>query len=154
MDSFPPGIFTWALRSYEDARGRLIELFRSDTLPDGFFPEMSYISITHPGVSRGPHEHVEQSDLFAFMDGEYELRLWDNRPGSDGWKICLRVGSENPLAVIVPQGVIHGYRNVGDRDAYVLNFPNALYAGKDRKEKVDEIRHEEIDSPYSMEGPF
>lgn len=64
------------------------------------------------------------------------------------------VGERNPVAFIVPPGVIHGYRNVGDRDAYVLNFPNALYAGKDRKEKVDEIRHEEIDSPYSMEGPF
>lgn len=154
MDSLPPGIFTWALKPYTDARGSLIELFRSDTLPDGFVPEMGYISITHPGVSRGPHEHVEQADLFAFLDGEYEIRLWDAREGSCGWKLTMKVGEANPVAFIVPPGVIHGYRNVGVRDAYVLNFPNALYAGKGRSEKVDEIRHEELDSPYSMEGPF
>lgn len=154
MDSFPPGIFTWALKSHTDSRGSLIELFRSDTLPGDFFPEMAYISITHPGISRGPHEHVEQSDLFAFVDGEYEIRLWDTRPESEGWKLMMTVGEKNPVAFIVPPGVIHGYRNVGVRDAYVLNFPNALYAGRGRTEKVDEIRHEEIDSPYSMEGNF
>ena len=154
MDSFPSGVIVWELKPHNDSRGFLIELFRSDELPNGFQPEMSYISVTHPGVSRGPHEHVEQSDLFAFVDGEYELRLWDARKNSNGWKACLHVGEKNPMAVIVPPGVVHGYKNIGEKDAYVLNFPNALYAGKGKSEKVDEIRHEEINSPFSMEGDF
>lgn len=145
-----PGVVIKQLRSFEDSRGHLIELFRSDELPEGFLPTMSYISVTHPGVSRGPHEHVHQSDLFAFVDGAYELRLWENRPGHDEWELVLGVGEANPVAVIVPPGVVHGYKNVGDRDAYVINLPDKLYAGEGRKEAVDEIRHEEIDSPYSM----
>jgi hypothetical protein len=36
-------------------------------------------------------------------------------------------------------------------DAYVLNFPDKLYAGQNRSEPVDEIRHEEINSPFSMD---
>ena len=147
----PDGVVIKSLKSFGDARGHLTELFRSDELPEGFLPEMAYISVTHPGVSRGPHEHVYQTDLFAFVDGEYELRLWENREGFEPWEIKVRVGKDNPSAVIVPPGVVHGYKNVGEADAYVLNFPNQLYAGKDRKEVVDEIRHEDINSPFSMD---
>ena len=112
---------------------------------------MGYISVTHPGVSRGPHEHDQQTDLFAFVNGAYELRLWENRPGLEHRGVRLVVGLDNPTAVIVPPGVVHGYKNVGDSDAYVLNFPDKLYAGQNRSEPVDEIRHEEIDSPFSMD---
>ena len=140
-----------SLKSFADTRGHLTELFRSDELPEGFLPGMGYISVTHPGISRGPHEHVRQSDLFAFVDGSYELRLWENRPSFEPWQVRILVGMDNPTAVIVPPGVVHGYKNVGDRDAYVLNFPDKLYAGTNRSETVDEIRHEEIDSPFSMD---
>jgi dTDP-4-dehydrorhamnose 3,5-epimerase len=51
-------------------------------------------------------------------------------------------GKDNPVLVIVPPGVVHAYKNVGEADAFVLNFPNQLYAGWGKKEPVDEIRHE------------
>lgn len=149
--NLPEGVVIRSLKSFGDSRGVLTELFRSDELPEGFLPGMAYISVTHPGISRGPHEHVSQTDLFAFVDGTYELRLWENRPGFEAWEIKISVGVDNPSAVIVPPGVVHGYKNTGDRDAYVLNFPDKLYAGKNRSEPVDEIRHEEIDSPFSMD---
>jgi dTDP-4-dehydrorhamnose 3,5-epimerase len=50
----------------------------------------------------------------------------------------------------VPPGVVHAYRNVGDDDAFVLNFPDRLYAGKNKAEPVDEIRHEETDSEFKL----
>jgi dTDP-4-dehydrorhamnose 3,5-epimerase len=149
--NLPVGVVIKSLSSYTDSRGKLSELFRSDELPDGFLPSMGYISVTHPGISRGPHEHTHQTDLFAFVDGEYELRLWENRPGFEPWELRVLVGANNPTAAIVPPGVVHGYKNVGTADAYVLNFPDRLYAGPNRSEPVDEIRHEEIDSPYSMD---
>lgn len=149
--NLPAGVVIKSLQSRGDARGHLTELFRSDELPDGFLPGMGYISVTHPGVSRGPHEHVAQTDLFAFVDGTYELRLWENRPGHAPWSLVISVGIENPSTVIVPPGIVHGYKNIGSDDAYVLNFPDKLYAGPNRSEPVDEIRHEEIDSPYSMD---
>lgn len=131
-----------SLKQYADARGYLFEIFRSDTLPEGFLPEMGYISVTHPGVARGPHEHRDQTDGFAFLDGEYELHLWENRPGMPEAHEILKVGEINPCFVTIPPGVVHAYRNVCDKDAFVINLPNRLYAGKDRKEPVDEIRHE------------
>lgn len=149
--AFPPGVIIKPLGSHRDSRGHLTELFRSDEIPADAMPTMAYISVTHPGVARGPHEHREQSDLFCFVDGTYELYLWENRPDQTPGHWKLTVGRDNPTYVIVPPGVVHGYKNVGDSDAYVLNFPNRLYAGEGKREPVDEIRHEESDSPFSIE---
>ena len=150
--TLPSGVVVRALARHEDARGSLLELFRDDELPDGFRPTMAYLSVTLPGVARGPHEHREQTDGFAFTDGEYELRLWENRAGFPAASATLRVGEANPVFVLVPPGVVHGYRNVGDRPAFVVNAPDRLYAGEGKRGEVDEIRHEgEPDSPYRMD---
>lgn len=139
------------MNRWSDPRGWLIELYRDDELPEGFKPVMGYISATHPGVSRGPHEHVHQTDGFVFLYGKMELHLWDSRPGGNDLHEVHLVGEENPVFVTVPPGVVHAYKNVGTEDALVLNFPDQLYAGHGKKEPVDEIRHEdETSSRYKL----
>ena len=128
-----------------------MELFRSDETTEETFPEMGYISVTRPGVARGPHEHRGQTDTFCFVSGEYELTIWENRPGKTRMKETYRFGERAPMIAQIPPGVVHAYRNVGESDAYVLNFPNRLYAGRGRSEPVDEIRHEEIDSEFKLD---
>ena len=59
------GVEVVALRYFNDARGWLTEVYRNDEL--GVRPVMAYVSMTHPGVARGPHEHREQADVFVFM---------------------------------------------------------------------------------------
>jgi len=137
------GVVVKPLPRFADARGWLTELFRADDLPEGFEPAMGYISVTHPGVARGPHEHVEQSDGFAFVSGHFTLHLWENRPGKPAASVVLDVGEANPVFVVVPPGVVHAYRNAGDGDAFVLNFPDRLFKGEGKRDPVDEIRHEE-----------
>ena len=145
-----PGVIVRPMRKFADSRGWLTELFRDDELPEGFKPTMGYVSMTHAGVARGPHEHVEQSDGFAFLSGKFEITLWENRPGKGRVKHVLYGGEENPVFLVVPPGVVHAYRNVGDGDAVVFNFPDRLYAGWGKKEPVDEIRHEDIDSEFKL----
>jgi dTDP-4-dehydrorhamnose 3,5-epimerase len=145
------GVILKPLMRYTDTRGWLTELFRDDELPEGFDPVMGYISLTHPGIARGPHEHVHQTDGFAFVFGKYELHLWENREGHEFRHVVIEVGEDNPMFVMVPPGVVHAYRNVGESDAIVLNFPNKLYAGEGKKEPVDEIRHEhDPESRFSL----
>lgn len=138
-----PGVFVRSLRKFSDARGWLIETFRDDELPEGFEPTMGYISLTHPGVARGPHEHKDQTDGFVFLSGKFRLYLWEHRQGSDPQVLTMDVGEENPIFVTVPPGVVHAYKNIGDGDAFVLNFPDQLFMGWGKKERVDEIRHED-----------
>ena len=141
------------LNKYEDERGWLAEIYRDDEL--NYRPVMSYVSVTKPGVVRGPHEHVHQSDMFVFLGpGSFELYLWDKRRDSEtnGEYFKEVFGEDNPAAVIVPPGVVHGYKCVSESDGWCINLPNKLYKGEGKKEDVDEVRWEEReDSPYKIE---
>lgn len=146
------GVVVREIRCHQDRRGWLSELFRQDQLDQEFHPVMSYVSMTHPGIARGPHEHADQADLFCFIGpSTFRIYLWDNRLDSKTHRThdCFEAGEDNPLMVLVPKGVVHAYKNVGDREGIVINCPNRLYGGAGRNEPVDEIRHE--DDP---DGPF
>ena len=134
------------LRKFRDERGWLSELFRRDNLQPEFLPVMAYISSTLPGVTRGPHEHQDQADLFCFIGpSNFKLRMWDNRTDSSTYRnmMTLIVGEDDPKAVLIPKGVVHAYRNVGTVDGIVINCPNRLYQGQHRQDPIDEIRHED-----------
>ena len=141
------GVVIEKLLKFSDERGFLVETFRMDNLPDGLKPVMSYISYTKPGIARGPHEHLKQIDIFCFMGpGNFKIKLWDNRKESKTFRNVMEIVGEedNIIRVIVPPGVVHGYKNISKGvDGMVLNYPDKLYQGWDRKEEVDEIRHED-----------
>lgn len=149
------GVIVDRLKTFNDNRGWLMEMFRVDDLNPAHIPAMGYISETLPGISRGPHEHVDQTDIFLFIGpGNFRIELWDNRPASPTYRNHMKVlgGAGEPTRVIVPEGVVHGYKNISSTSALVYNFPNRLYKGPGRKEPVDEIRHEaDPASPYHME---
>jgi dTDP-4-dehydrorhamnose 3,5-epimerase len=149
MDFHPgaiDGVIWKPLRKYHDARGWLCELFRHDELPAEFHPVMAYISMTEPGVARGPHEHADQADCFCFLGpSSFKVYLWDNRPHSPtcGAYQTEVVGVDRPMLLVIPAGVVHAYKNVGGEPGIVFNCPNRLYQGWGRAEPVDEIRHED-----------
>ena len=155
QDGAIEGVICKPLKRFEDARGWLLELFREDELSGENRPAMTYLSMTLPGVVRGPHEHRDQTDYFAFVGpGDFKLYLWDSRSGSPsyGHRQVLVVGQSNFVAVIVPPGVVHAYQSMSPGGGIVFNAPNRLYAGRGRREAVDEIRHEnKADSPYQIE---
>jgi len=147
------GVIIKELKKWTDERGWLAETFRNDETD--YRVAMSYLSMTNPGVKRGPHEHKLQSDFFVFAGpGEFDLYLWDNRDGSatKGESLKLRVGESNPVSVIVPPGVVHGYKCVSEIPAFSINFPDKLYKGEGKVEEVDEIRWESNEeSPFVIE---
>jgi dTDP-4-dehydrorhamnose 3,5-epimerase len=156
QDGAIDGVLVAPLMRHRDERGWLVEMFRTDELPAAHVPVMGYVSETLPGVQRGPHEHTDQCDIFVFPGpGEFHIEMWDNRPTSPtyGRRMVLRAGESRPARLVVPPGVVHGYKNVSAVPALVYNFPDRLYRGPGRKEPVDEIRHElDADSPYRLEA--
>ena len=146
------GLIIKKIEKYKDDRGWLAEIFRRDELD--FDMAMAYVSLTKPGVIRGPHEHVYQSDCFIFLGpGSFRLYLWDRRDLSPtkGESLEIELGEDSPHLVIVPPGVVHGYKCISAVPALSLNFPDKLYRGEKKKEDVDEIRWEtKEDSPYKI----
>ena len=149
------GVVVRPLKKYLDDRGWLAELFRHDDLDAEIHPAMAYMSITEPGVTRGPHEHVDQADLFCFIGpSNFKVRVWDNRPDSPTYNNVMTVfgGFDNPLSVLIPKGVVHAYKNVGSVPGAVINCPNRLFMGEGRRDEIDEIRHEDDPAtPYRID---
>ncbi len=144
------GVIVKELNVFTDERGWLAELFRHDETD--FRPVMSYVSLTRPGIARGPHEHMDQTDFFCFL-GNFRLYLWDNRQGSVsfGEKFVLETKGK-PVTAMVPPGVVHAYKNMGPADGLVLNLPDRLFRGQGKKDPVDEVRYEnDPDSSFRIE---
>ncbi len=145
------GLVFRELQQFHDDRGWLVEIFRSDEID--FSPAMSYVSLTKPGIARGPHEHRDQSDYFCFF-GSFRLYVWDNRPGAPDYrKLVTFETNGRPHMAIVPPCVVHAYRNVGQTDGLVINLPNRLFRGSGRTEPVDEVRYEDDPaSPFRVDA--
>ena len=146
------GVLISPLTKFVDTRGWLAELWRSDKVEPTYHPAMTYVSQTEPGVTRGPHEHTHQADLFCFLGpGNFEITLWDNRQDSPTYNHTqvFVVGQDAPKSVLIPPGVVHGYKNVSSIPGIVINSPNQLYMGEHYSQEIDEIRHEaDPDSPF------
>ena len=138
------------LTVHSDQRGWLAEIIRDDET--SFRPVMSYLSMTKPGLLRGPHEHRDQADCFCFI-GSFRLYVWDNRNDSPTYlqkKIIDTNGT--PTVAVVPAGIVHAYKNIGSGDGLVINMPDRLFMGERKAEPVDEIRHEDDpSSPFRIE---
>lgn len=133
---------------FSDSRGSSSELLRiepSCCKP----PVMAYASWTKPGVVRGPHQHLFQSEWLVVAGGSFEIYTWSpETPGAacNGQWARLDRGS-----VYVPAGDVHAYKNISDGDALMLVLPDAYYKGYDRKEEEDIVKWENrLDSPYQL----
>lgn len=149
------GVEIRKLKRYADERGWLMELFRTDEVAIVYHPAMTYVSLTRPGIARGPHEHIDQADYFCFAGpSDFKVYLWDNRVESPTYrnKVTIVAGASEPMVVIVPKKVVHAYKNVGVDEGFVINCPNRLFKGEGKKEPVDEVRYEnDPSSPYRLD---
>ena len=142
------------LSPFVDDRGSLSEFWRNDELryrSAAYRPAMGYVSWTKVGMARGPHEHEAQADLFVFAGpGDFAIYLWD----VNGKRWVFKVGESAPQAIMVPPGVVHAYKCLSgtQQGGLVINLPDRLFRGVQKKGEVDEIRHEDDpDSPFKIE---
>ncbi|MDD5748059.1 MAG: dTDP-4-dehydrorhamnose 3,5-epimerase family protein [Actinomycetota bacterium] len=131
------GVMVKPLRVIPDERGRLMEIFRSD---DDFFEKFGqvYVTTVYPGVVKAWHMHKKQNDNVCCVHGMVKLALFDNRSGSPtkGEVMEIFMGEHRPLLVHIPREVFHGWKCVGEHEAYVANIPTELYD----YDKPDEYR--------------
>jgi quercetin dioxygenase-like cupin family protein len=75
-------------------------------------PELSLLEgVVDPGDEVKPHLHRAQSDSFYVLEGELEFLI-------GGRVVTATAGSY----VLSPPGVVHGFRNVSEKPARVLNI--------------------------------
>jgi dTDP-4-dehydrorhamnose 3,5-epimerase len=123
------GVSQRRARTHTDDRGTLVEMLDPRW---GWHPTpivYAYAITERPGSAKGWALHKEHEDRYFLLAGELELVLYDVRPGSSTsgqlWTVVL---SELDRSIInIPAFVWHATRNLGTRDAIVVNFPTVPY---------------------------
>ena len=141
------GVHVKKLKIIPDDRGRLMEIMRSD---DPFFKKFGqvYMTTAKPGVVKAWHYHKKQDDHFMCISGKMKLALYDARPDSPTYKEVndFLVSLEDPMLIVIPKEVYHGFKCVSDVEAVVINTPTETYDPKN----PDEYRLDAFDNeiPY------
>lgn len=123
------GVKVKKLVKHCDDRGFFAELVRDDE------PELlskfgqASCSMSYPGVIKAFHYHEKQDDLWFFPSGNAQVVLFDLREGSStkGETDVYYMGEENPIMLLIPKGVAHGYRVLGQKPATILYFTTESY---------------------------
>jgi dTDP-4-dehydrorhamnose 3,5-epimerase len=130
------GIETRPYDLWPDDRGYFLEVARMRQDLAAEFPvESTQVSaaLSYPGTIKAFHFHKHQTDLWVPAQGMFQVALVDLRPGSPthGRKNTLYVGSLKPWKILIPPGVGHGYKVIGDGPAMLVYVTDRLYNPKD-----------------------
>ena len=141
------GVKTKLLRVIPDERGRLFEILRRDEPLFTKFGQVYCTTVTH-GVVKGWHYHKKQTDHFVCVHGMIKLVAYDGREGSPTHGVMNEffIGIHNPMLVVIPPHVLHGFKGISHSEAIVINIPTEPYhRGRPDEYRVD---HRANDIPY------
>lgn len=122
------GVVVKRLVRHCDDRGFFEEIIRCD---EGILDSLAQVSVakTYPGVIKAFHYHEYQQDLWFFPVGNVQVVLHDLREESSTYGVTqvLYTGEDNPLALLIPPRVAHGYRTLGDKPALICYVTSRTY---------------------------
>jgi dTDP-4-dehydrorhamnose 3,5-epimerase len=130
------GIRLNAFPIWPDDRGYFLEVSRlGQGLVEDFPVPGSQVSaaVNYPGIIKAFHYHKFQTDYWVPVAGLLQVVLVDLRKGSSsfGAKNTLYVGALRPWQVMIPPGIAHGYKVIGEQPSTLVYITNRTYDPKD-----------------------
>ena len=121
---------------WPDDRGYFLEVARTEQgLVAGFPPASTQISaaFNYPGIIKAFHYHKLQTDFWVPAAGLLQVTLVDLRIGSPTYaaKNTLYVGTLRPWQILIPPGVAHGYKVIGEAPSVLVYVTNRTYDPSD-----------------------
>jgi dTDP-4-dehydrorhamnose 3,5-epimerase len=105
-----------------------MEILRDD---DELLKRFGQVSLakSYPGVIKAFHYHKRQDDIWFFAVGNAQVVLYDKREDSPtkSETNVFYLGEDNPQIVVIPVGVVHGYRVLGNTPAVIVYCTTASY---------------------------
>lgn len=115
----------------QNPNGYLIELYK-----DGDKTSV-YLTVATPGSFKGYHLHkVRQSHYFC-IKGKVKVSIVEGKQ-----KVEHILSADNPERLLLPTNVYIGLENVGDEDAWLINFPHPAYDPSLKDEQLDKTPEE------------
>jgi dTDP-4-dehydrorhamnose 3,5-epimerase len=130
------GVIARAYTLWPDDRGYFLEVARiGQGLAGHFPPESTQVSsaFSFPGTIKAFHFHRYQTDFWVPVVGMLQVALVDLRPDSAtfGRKNTMYIGSLQTWQLLIPPGVGHGYKVIGERAAMLTYVTDHFYNPQD-----------------------
>lgn len=126
------GVQIASVSLWPDDRGYFLEILRiGKGIAGSYDPATTQVSaaLSYPGCIKAFHYHRYQTDFWVPAQGMFQVALVDLRPDSRtyGWKNTLYVGALRSWSLLIPPGVGHGYKVIGDNAAMLVYVTDKFY---------------------------
>jgi len=130
------GVRLSPLRLYPDDRGYFFEVHRMGMGLAAAFPAASTqvsAALNYAGTIKAFHYHTRQTDCWAPGLGMLQVALVDLRPASAtfGKRNTIYTGTLWPWQILIPPGVAHGYKAIGNGEAMLIYLTDRFYDPED-----------------------
>ena len=117
---------------WPDDRGYFLEIVRlKQGLAADFVTETTQVSaaLSYPGTIKAFHFHRHQTDCWTPSMNMIQIALADLRPDSPtfGRRNTIYAGNIRPWQILIPPGVGHGYKVIGEAPAMLVYVTNRIY---------------------------
>lgn len=113
--------------------GWLMELFKDKQ--DGQKTEV-YLSAALPGAFKGYHLHRVRAARYVCLKGKMKIITYEFSGGK--WRGSEYILDANkPERLFIPKNTPTGLENIGDEEAWLVNYPNPAYDPAIKDEQVE-----------------
>jgi dTDP-4-dehydrorhamnose 3,5-epimerase len=135
-DGLIAGVRIEPLAIHPDDRGYFLELQRMGRGLAAAFPAATTqvsAALNFPGTIKAFHYHLHQTDCWNPVKGMMQVALADLRIGSPtyGARNTLYLGTLRPWQLLIPPGVAHGYKVIGNEDSLLVYLTDRFYNPQD-----------------------
>jgi dTDP-4-dehydrorhamnose 3,5-epimerase len=121
---------------WPDDRGYFLEIARLGKGLVADFPgDSTQVSaaLNYPGIIKAFHFHKFQTDYWVPAAGLFQIALVDLRRESRtyGAKNTFYLGALRPWQLLIPPGVAHGYKVIGEQPSVLVYITDRTYDPKD-----------------------
>jgi len=130
------GVLLEPFSLYPDDRGYFLEVQRMGVGIAAAFPAATTqvsAAFNFPGTVKAFHFHLHQTDCWTPVKGMFQVALVDLRLGSRtfGARNTLYAGVLRPCHILIPPGVAHGYKVIGNDESLLVYLTDRFYNPQD-----------------------
>lgn len=115
-----------------EENGFLIELFKDKET--GQKTEV-YLTAAKPSAFKGYHLHRVRAARYVAVKGKMKITLY--QPGDPNSKEEHILDSSVPSRLFIPKDIATGLENIGDEEAWLINYPDPPYDPSLTDEQVE-----------------
>ncbi len=115
----------------KNENGFLIELYK-----DGE-KTTAYLSATKPGMFKGYHLHRVRAARYVCLKGKMKIILYKDKVREE-----YVLDASNPQRLFIPPNIATGLLNIGNEEAWLINYPDPPYDPNLKDEQVEYTEEE------------